>query len=188
MAAERTAAKEKEGGAETPAPAAVTKPVRWQVPKWAIVLAVATIVAQATGLAYYRMHSRPAAVSTPEFELGGFQFEADKGEGGRVAQAQFDLCLSLLEPMEQAAKQRLAAHKNRVRQDVEELVRRAHSGDFDDPSLHELKRQVQERVDQTLGMRAIAEVIITELRLQHNAEHAAPVGHTAQAAPWKDGP
>ncbi len=46
------------------------------------------------------------------------------------------------------------------------MLRKAHDGDFDDPSLRELKRQMQEQINQTLGMRAIAAVIMADLKLQ----------------------
>jgi len=77
----------------------------------------------------------------------------------------------------------LDACRFRVQQNVEELLRRAHGGDFDDPGLGELKRQLQERINERSG-RAIAEVIVTDLKLQHNGQDAGLVTGTAESVPW----
>ena len=65
----------------------------------------------------------------------------------------------------------------------EELLRRAHGGDFEDPGLQELKRQLQERINQALGIRAVADVIVTDLRLRRSPRTGPSAASTAQSAP-----
>ena len=112
------------------------------------------------------MIARQQAPSPSEIDLGTFRFETERAEGGQTLHADFSLHVALQEAAERVARQKLSARKFRVQQDVEELLRKAHAGDFDDPALQELKRQLLEQIDQTLGLRAVSEVIITGLKLQ----------------------
>jgi flagellar basal body-associated protein FliL len=150
----------------------------------AIVLLV-SLVAHGIGFAYFRLAARrPPTVTSPEVSLGAYRFEAGDKQSSRITQAEFSLHIALLDHVDREARQRLDACRFRVQQNVEELLRRAHGGDFDDPGLGELKRQLQERINETLGMRAIAEVIVTDLKLQHNGQDAGLVTGTAESAPW----
>ncbi|MEX0866374.1 MAG: hypothetical protein WD030_03380, partial [Pirellulales bacterium] len=82
------------------------------------------------------------------------------------------------------ARQRLEMHQYRVQQNVEELLRQAHGGDFSDPTLAELKRQMQEKINDTIAVRGISDVIITDLRLQRREGHSMePSTETAGIAP-----
>lgn len=161
---------------------------RFLTRKWIAIIVGLSIIIHGIGFTCYQLvgKRRPAFVS-PEVNLGLFQFHADQNEGGRVVSAEFSLSIALLENVEQAARRRLKAHKFRVQQDIEELLRQAHSGDFDDPSLGELKRQLQEQVNETLSMRAIAEVIITDLTLECGSGDQ-PMTSTAETLPWVDKP
>jgi hypothetical protein len=164
-------------GAEAAAPQVPARSRLFQrlfTTKWLLIALWALVVIQGVGLAYYRSRSKPVVKPpSPEVTLGDFHFQADKAEAGRTTAADFTLHIALLEPAERLARERLATHKLRIRQDVEELLRRAHSGDFDDPALQELKRQLQEQICQSLGMRAISDVIITDVRL-HRTERPGP--------------
>jgi flagellar basal body-associated protein FliL len=158
-------------GVEAPAaPAKVAFYARFLTAKWLLIVVGVSVVLHVAGLAYVRvrLHAEPPAAG--EIGLGTFHFEGDRNEGGSVCKADFALHISLLEPLDPAAQQRLAARKYHVQQDVEELLRKAHSGDFEDPGLSDLKRQVHEQINQTLGLRAVSEVIITDLKLQHGQE------------------
>jgi flagellar basal body-associated protein FliL len=157
--------------------------------RWLAILLLASILVHGIGFAYFRLtNCRPPAVTSPEVRLGAFRFEADDKEASRITNAEFSLHIALLEHVDGAARQRLDAYRFRVQQDVEELLRRAHGGDFDDPSLGELKRQLQERINETLGMRVIAEVIITDLKLRHNNQDVGLVTGTAESVPWVEKP
>jgi flagellar basal body-associated protein FliL len=132
-------------------------------------------------------------VPSAELSLGDFRFVADPFEGARaeesrVSSAEFSLHIELVRQFDSSARQQLTARKFRVRQDIEELLRRAHSGDFDNPLLGELKRQLQEQINTTLGMGAVAEVIITDLKLQRETPPAGPLTETVESVPWVEKP
>ncbi|MGO8690608.1 MAG: hypothetical protein ACLQLG_13375 [Thermoguttaceae bacterium] len=155
--------------ASVEAPAAAVKTpfyARFLTAKWLLIVVGVSVVLHVAGLAYVRVRLHTEPPSNGEIGLGAFHFEGDRSEGGSVGKADFSLHISLLEPVDLAARQRLAARKYHVQQDVEELLRKAHSGDFEDPGLTDLKRQLHEQINQTLGVRTVAEVIITDLKLQ----------------------
>ncbi|MGA2063511.1 MAG: flagellar basal body-associated FliL family protein [Thermoguttaceae bacterium] len=148
-----------------------------------LVVLIATIAIQGTAFVYHRASGRVEQVPPPaEIDLGMFRFEADKAEGGQTLHAEFALHVALQEAAERVARPRLSARKFRVQQDIEELLRKAHPGDFDDPGLQELKRQLLEQIDQTLGVRAVADVIVTGLKLQREGLPRSPVTSTADIA------
>jgi len=96
------------------------------------------------------------------------------------------LYITLLDGFQQRGRQQLAANRNRVQQDIEQLLRQAHPGDFEDPCLTELKRRIQAQINKSLGVRAVADVIITGLELELNREAARPEAQAAQAPAWLD--
>lgn len=151
---------------------------------------LATVIFQGALFSYYQFGGKASATgSSAEVSLGTFHFESDETVGGRVAFAEFGLYIALLEQVDQAARYQLARHQFRVQQDIEELLRQAQSGDFDDPSLEELKRQLQEQINATLQMRAIADVIITDLMIKLEEPDAdAPMTKTAELVPWVEKP
>ena len=135
---------------------------------------------------YLRLQQRTEPPPGPEVGLGAFHFEADRAEGGRIAQADFSLHVALLEPPDPAARCRLIAHTRHVQQAVEELLRKAHGGDFDDPGVHDLKRQLLEQINQALGTRTISEVMVTDLKLQRIDEPKPSVSRTVHSLPWEE--
>ncbi|MBN2476501.1 MAG: flagellar basal body-associated FliL family protein [Pirellulales bacterium] len=154
-------------------------------PRWLVVLVVASVMIPSLTFAYSRLGRSSAPVpASPEVDLGVFQFEADQQENGRVAKAEFSLHIALLDQVHQLARLKLQSHRFRVQQDIEQLLRQAHSGDFDDPGLAELKRQLQEQINETLGLRAIADVIITDLKLEQREGDLGPISETAEVVPW----
>ena len=153
--------------------------------KWLAIILGVSVVVHAIGFGFYKFRTKaPTVASGTEFSLGDFQFTSSLG--GQVAGARFSLHVALLEEVNQAARTQLASHAFRVQQDIEELLRCAHSEDFDDPVLAELKLQLQERINKTLGIRAIAEVIITDLEMDRAGEESATITETAESAPWMD--
>ncbi len=128
------------------------------------------------------------AAAATEIDLGTFQFKAEQHETGQIGAAEFNLHISLLDQLRPAAGMKLAMHEFRVQQDIEELLRQAHGGDFDDPTLSELKRQLQERINETLGLRAIADVIITDLKLDYRDGQETPMPDAAETALWVEDP
>ena len=136
-----------------------------------------SIALHVAGLAYYRLRQRPEPAPGAEIGLGDFHFEADKSEGGGISKADFSLHVALLEPVDPTARQRLAARKYHIQQDVEELLRKAHSGDFDDPGLTDLKRQLHEQINQAIGVRAVSEIIVTDLKLSRSGPQGLALAH-----------
>lgn len=159
--------------------------------RWFVVLLVLTIVVQGGFFTYYQLAARTPAPTPAETEvgLGDFAFRAGQAEKGRIVAAEFSLHIALLPQLDEAAHFCLKTRKFRVQQDIEELLRQAHGADFDDPTLAELKRQLQEQVNETLGIRAIADVIITDLKLTFNDKKPdSPATATAELVPWVDKP
>jgi hypothetical protein len=162
-------------------------------PKLVVAIVVGTVVVQALLLGYYKLGgvdgAADEAVPGGEVTIGEFAFKASPHEVGRVKSARFKLHLALLPDIEPTARLRLAQREFRVQQGVEQLMRQAHSGDFDDPVLSGLKRQLQEQVNETLGIRAVADVIVTDLEIEQSPEadaegDADAVAHADQALPW----
>ncbi len=183
---------EAETAAEEEQPQTSGKLASWRrflAAKWIAIVIVASIVIHGIGFAYFRLaNNSPLATSSPEVSLGVYRFKADKEDMGRIASAEFSLHIALLEHVDRVARRRLEAHRFRVQQDVEELLRRAHGEDFDKANLGELKRLLQEQINETLGMRAIADVIITDLRLQHSDADLGLATDTAESVPWVEKP
>jgi hypothetical protein len=162
---------------------------RLLTPKWLLALLAASLLGHVVGFISYGLATRRAPISgNLEVPLGEFRFAPDPTDGGHVTEAEFSLHIALLGQVEAQARSELEAKKLRVQQAVEELVRQAHSGDFEDPLLGDLKRMLQEQINQTLGIRAIADVIITDLELERNAKPIGPMTETADSLPWAENP
>ncbi len=146
------------------------------------VLLLASLLLHGLGIAFWTV--RGTVADSPEVTLGRFTFAAERGVDSPVQRAQFDLHIALIEELQPAARKLLAERRLRVQQDIEELLRRARGGDFDDPSLRELKRQLQEQVNTTLGLRAVGSVIITDLEVAYagTAERASE----RPLHPWRE--
>lgn len=105
-----------------------------------------------------------------EVSLGDFSYFPRAGVASSTERAEFSLHISLLPKTDQLGRYLLSSHEFKVQQNIEELLRRANGGDFDDPTLNELKRQLQATINETLGEHVIEDVIITDLLVSHRAE------------------
>lgn len=111
-----------------------------------------------------------------------------------MVKADFSLYVALENYRDPRASLLLADHRHRIRQGVEELMRRAHAGDFEDPTLKSLKRRVLERIEETVGERIVSEVMVTHLRVRWNSpdskspSEAKSGAETAEAIPWTEKP
>lgn len=138
-------------------------------PKITILLFL-VIVGQGFAVAhFYQEAQRNKVASSPEVTLGEFQFLSRFATGNQVNRANFSLHIALLDQLDRQARNRLVQRKFRVLQNIEELLRKTPSGDFDDPMLVDLKLQLQERINQTLELKVIADVIITDLTVEHKS-------------------
>ncbi len=157
--------------------------------KWATIILTISAVNFVVGFTCARvLLVGPSSGSTAEVGLGPFEFKATEQSAGSIVAADFALHVALLDKVDRIARQRLQAQEHRVRQDVEQLLRQAHGGDFEDPKLAGLKRQIQEQVNETLRMRAISDVIITDLELTHAAPETPAQQETAQDDSWAKAP
>lgn len=157
-------------------------------PKWLVLFVVLAVVVPGIFLALSRFSSAAGTETNghDELSIGEFHFRADANERSPIVAAAFSLHLALIPEAEAAGRARLASHKFRVQQAVEQLLRQAHGGDFEDPRLGDLKRQLQEQVNETLGVRAVADVIVTDLELEYSAGVAASAdpADVAGTPPW----
>ena len=85
--------KKPEEDAEPPAEAAPvpkTSPFqRFITLKWLLVVVGLSLALHGAAFAYLRLQQRTEPQASPEVGLGGFHFEADRAEGGRIARADF---------------------------------------------------------------------------------------------------
>ena len=149
-----------------------------------ITLAVSLIV---NGFALARFGSNDDSAAekrTPEVRLGQFGFVSSQAEAGQVVKAEFTVHVALSEDAEEESRQRISQRQFRLQQDVEELLRGAHSGDFDDPLLRGLKQKLKERINKTLGIRAAAYVIITDLKTERNDSPPVENKEPGVLVPW----
>jgi flagellar basal body-associated protein FliL len=177
-----------EAESETPEAEATTSPA---TKSWwgqfgqqlAVVLLVLWTLFNALAFAYFHVQARPVAeLPSPEIALGDYKARLDNGPRQRAGAARFALHVAFTPQTEQAARERLNTRKYRLQQDIEELLRRAQSVDFEDPRLREIKRQIHEQINETLGMRAVADVIITGLAIESSDSARAPSTATVTAA------
>lgn len=184
MAAEQPRPNKAEEAPETAQPAAnAAAKGRWRrllAKRWPAILVVVALVMPMVGFLCFRPRVQPKVVVPPaEVALGMFDFAGGKAPDCCIAGAQFTLAVTLLSQVDEPAREALASRRLRVQQGVEQLLRNAHSGDFDDPELVELKRRMREQIDQSLGMRAISEIIITDLKVKYSDRGTPPVAATA---------
>ena len=157
-----------------------------------VIVIVLSLVLHGIGLGYShysRSHGRTdTGEETTEVSLGSYRFEAEPSEQGDIVGAKFCLHIALIDDVEPPARQALAQRQIRVQQNVEELLRQAHGGDFVDPALGELKRQLQERINETLGVRMIDDVIITNLEIHRRHAAGKSAATTASSSSSLDEP
>ncbi|MFW5692880.1 MAG: hypothetical protein ACOCWL_01555 [Thermoguttaceae bacterium] len=159
-------------------------------PKWIGLFVVLAVVVPGAvfAIVHFSGEKGPGAAPPGEVSIGQFRFLASEHERSPVLAATFSLHLALIPEAEGVARVRLDTHKFRVQQAVEQLLRQAHGGDFEDPSLGDLRRQLQAQVNETLGVRAVADCIVTDLDLVLSPRESAPPseGGLAGPTPWSD--
>jgi flagellar basal body-associated protein FliL len=155
-----------------------------------IFVAVSVLI-QGVAFLYYGVTGRGEddAAARGEVSLGKFKFEAPSSSREGVLLASFELHVALLPDLDAVGRRQLQRRQFKVQQDIEELLRQAAQGDFEDPSLMELKRQLQEKINETLDKRVVSEVIITDLSVGR-AEQQMATSEKTDAAPkdiqWKE--
>ncbi len=181
-------------------PAAEWRSARWLVAPSRRLLASLLVgsLAMNVGLLLVRTGAQQAAspARPSEIPLGTFRYVAapsklGESEEATISSAEFSLYVTFGEPAGEDSAELISARQFRVRQAVEQLLRQAHSGDFHDPALSALKRQLREHINAVLGARAVAEVVITDLKIDYRQPSAgsptrqAPVPQRT-GVPWKE--
>lgn len=193
----RTPPKAEEKPAEQPKTEPAPKPSRtaWFTRKRLAILLSLSLLIHVAVLAYVCFGPKPASAPPPaEVSLGDFSYHGDHLEGGRMVKADFSLHVALEHYTDPRVGLLLANHRYRIRQGVEELMRRAHAGDFEDPTLKSLKRRVLERIEETVGERIVSDVMVTQLRVRWNSPDSKTptetksAQETAEAIPWTEKP
>jgi hypothetical protein len=159
-------------------------------PKWIALFIALSVLLPGAVYAFSRLNATSGSGESGDAEvsIGEFQFLADASERSAIVGAKFSLHLALIPETEAVTRVRLVTHKYRVQQGVEQLLRQAHGGDFEDPSLGDLRRQLQEQINETLGVRGIADCIVTNLNLKLAEREVStePIGDLAGTVPWSD--
>lgn len=143
------------------------------------------------GVLYWYYSNLPGPQSR-EVELGTYEFIAHAADGTLAGEplvrgATFDVHISLLSSMEGRARELITLRQTKLRQAIEELIRQARDREFADPELVELKRRLIEQINHTLGLKAVDEVMITDLRLNvwptaPQNQMSAPIAATDDSA------
>ena len=182
----------KDGAEESKKPgrlARIAKPIRAFMtkvltPKVMLGAVLASFVVHGALYWYYSTLPDPRS---KEVALGEFEYVAYSPDGSLedrplVEKASFELHVNLVENAESRARELLVLRERRIRQGIEELIRQARDREFADPELVELKRRLVDEINHTLGIKAVDEVLITELRLSVVVPQQADFAETAAPA------
>lgn len=138
--------------------------------KWGLAVVAIALLGAAIVVALSRAETAPVTDPAPplppiEVDLGRFTVAPISSGGGSPAMVEFQLHVTFSDQRDGPARHQLETRRFRVRQHVEELLRRATIDDFDDATLVGLKRQIQAQINDGLELQAVRDVIITDLRL-----------------------
>lgn len=157
-----------------------------------VLLGIVVISIIGHGVAYWYTQVRATQIKAEqahELPLGRFSFAPHNVGPDGIAEAKFDLHVSLLSDHATLARGRLKTQQFEVQQNIEELLRKARSEDFTDPTLGELKRLLQETINETIAKRAIRDVIITDFVVTHaEGSEQTPVAKQAEEPVTQEGP
>jgi flagellar basal body-associated protein FliL len=195
MATEPAAANSRPKASEesAPTPAAPAKGTalwkRLPLGTWIAVLLGLSVIVHGFAFLYYQISAKTANHAlAAEVPLGEFHFVSEKAEPGSIGSAEFGLYVTLLDHIDRQAREQLAARRFRIQQDIEQLLRQSHAHDFADPTLGDVKRQLQEQINGSLEMRAIADVIITDLKLTRTPREEGAATRSAATTAAQEGP
>jgi hypothetical protein len=166
----------------TSAPAASRVPF-WKsvvVRRWLPILVVASLVVD--GVVLLLVHkSTTKSGPQPEYTVGTFAFRTSIGTDAQPRSGTFVLHVRFIDDLDSQARQHMVFHQFRVQEAVEGLLRKAREIDLDDSAVARLKHQIEDRIDDCIDLRSVAEVIITNVNLESPLV-GAPVAPVAAAA------
>ena len=147
---------------------AAGKPRWWKsllTPRWLVAIVVVSLVIHTVLFVLVRrMTTRP--VLPPEYTVGKFNLVAVRTGDSRGVPGEFELHLRFIDDLQSQANARIANHQFRVREAVENLLRKSRGIELDDPAIARLKHQIEEQINQAIDLRAVAEVMITNLTIE----------------------
>jgi flagellar basal body-associated protein FliL len=153
--------------------------------RWIVAIVLGSIVVDCALFFLLRKSLQPPAPVPVELEVGSFDFVAAREATTDIEPlsqpAKFDIHVRFIDDLERPGRELLTAHRHRVRESIENLLRKSQQVELSDPAMARLKHEIQQRIDDALDIRAVAEVIITNLRIDS-------ANRTAAAATISDGP
>lgn len=84
--------------------------------------------------------------------------------GSQAIHVSFNLHVEVPSHLSEAFNEAKKAHKNKIRQTVNTIVRSATIEDLNDPNLSMVKRQIREEINKILSQSYVTSVIITDYR------------------------
>lgn len=134
-------------------------------PRWLVVfVAVSLVIHSVIFVLVRRSSARPAI--PPEYTVGAFNLIAGQPGDTHGVPGKFELHVRFIDDLQSQANARIANHQFRVREAIENLLRKSHGIELDDQAIARLKHQIQEQIDQAIDLRAVAEVMITDLTIE----------------------
>jgi flagellar basal body-associated protein FliL len=133
-------------------------------PRWLVVFVAVSLVIHAVIFVLVRRSSARPAIP-PEYTVGAFNLVAGQPGDTRGVPGKFELHVRFIDDLQSQANARIASHQFRVREAIENLLRKSHGIELDDQAIARLKHQIQEQIDQAIDLRAVAEVMITDLTI-----------------------
>jgi flagellar basal body-associated protein FliL len=143
--------------------------------KWLIGALLVVFVVEGAILYWFRTRAAPDAASLPkEIPLGVFEFTRSNGRESRVLRGQFDLFVRMTDELTASQQRQFVQHQPQLQKAVEEALLRLRAADFSDLRLVRLKNRVQEQLNDELGFDGIAEVLISNFKIQATAATIPP--------------
>ena len=156
--------------------------------RWVLILVVGSLLVDFAVLVSVRK-SAAKPVIEPEYTVGNFTFKPAASADSQPTFGKFALHVRFIEDLDGQARQQIVTHQYRVQEAVEGLLRKANGIELDDTAVTRLKHQIQQRIDDCLDLRAVAEVIITDLNVDSpSADGSSPpakqtASHSAGSSP-----
>jgi flagellar basal body-associated protein FliL len=134
-------------------------------PRWLVVFVAVSLVIHAVIFVLVRRSAARPAIP-PEYTVGAFNLIAGQLGDSHGVPGKFELHVRFIDDLQSQANARIANHQFRVREAIENLLRKSHGIELDDQAIARLKHQIQEQIDQAIDLRAVAEVMITDLTIE----------------------
>jgi hypothetical protein len=145
--------------------------------KWRWLVGAVLVLFAVEGAVLYWFRTRAAsevASLSKEIPLGVFEFTRSNGRESRVLRGQFDLFVRLTDELTASQQRQFVQHQPQLQKAVEEALLRLRAADFSDLRLVRLKNRVQEQLNDELGFDGIAEVLVSNFKIQAIAATIPP--------------